>query len=617
MDFPQAVVSKVQSHNGNFDRHITIRSGVTTLLGPNGSGKTHVLRGLKAGLQSTLAGRVIRFVSAGRIGLLESFRSDYDGQRNGVPRYDHASFGSKEDEKRRHRNETLQGGFQTLSNRPDILIKVQERLQKLFRRRVFIEWDGGSLKIFFNRTDLEAKPYSAAREASGLLQLVGVLAALYDDEVAAILLDEPEVSLHPQLQSFLLSEIHRVAGDPDEVGKKLVVIATHSADMLQVNTPDELCDVVFCDDLNADPLQLDPAADELKNRKLQALIARLGQSHKSAFFARRPLFVEGPSDVMICKGVTNKTHVHLEAAGSHLLPVIGKGEMPAVTRLFRLIGKAPVVLADADAVVDEFELINLFVSNSKDADLLAQKLGGRTAADWASKIYADYRTLLDSHWTEIRQAVEEHPYWQNRDKAADEQQARRRSAFCRLACMTEAELAALPNEQGWPGMRARIDALLNVLESLGCFILRRGTVECYYQQADRFTNSGKPSAAAEELQAIGADDEDGIRQKYDDIVRCVEYAADTEKICEADGLRDLTLAVAAPCVATLNAGLTTESATAKARTLIDSRAMIFGLTVEQGKLKITLESQILDVEGFPMEFSFGDDVVKVVNDRLK
>lgn len=613
MEFPHKIVSKVQSHNGNFDRNITIRSGVTTLLGPNGSGKTHVLRGLKAGLQPLVGGRVVRFISAGRIGLLEQFRADFNGQQ-GTPRYDQASFGSKADEQRRHSNETLQAGFQTLSNRPDILIKVQERLQKLFRRRVFIEWDGGALKVFFDRTDAQARRYSAAREASGLLQLVGVLAALYDDDVAAILLDEPEVSLHPQLQSFLLSEIHRVAGDPDQVEKKLVVIATHSADMLQVNTPEELCDVVFCDDLNADPLQLDPGADELKNRKLQALIARLGQSHKSAFFAKRPLFVEGPSDVMICKAVANRVQSHLEAAGSHLLPVIGKGEMPAVTKLFRLVGKAPVVLADA--VVDEFELINLFVSNSEVADSLVHPLGGRTAADWARKIYGDYQTFLDEHWTEIQQDVEEHPYWRNRD-AADEQKARRRAGYCVLASMTEDQLAALPKDQNWSGMRSRIDALLGVLESLGCFVLRRGTVECYYQHADRFTNSGKPSAAADELQAIAGADEDNVRRDYGDIVRCVEYAADTERICEADGLRDLTLAVAAPCVATLNDGLTTESATAKARTLIDSRATIFGLAVEDGKLKISLESKILDVEGFPMEFSSGDDVVKVVNDNLK
>lgn len=59
-------------------------------------------------------------------------------------------------------------------------------------------------------------PYSSGREASGLLHLVGILSALYDDEVGVLLIDEPEVSLHPQLQAFLLKEISRVAGIPSD-----------------------------------------------------------------------------------------------------------------------------------------------------------------------------------------------------------------------------------------------------------------------------------------------------------------------------------------------------------------------------------------------------------------
>ena len=77
---------------------------------------------------------------------------------------------------------------------------MQERLRKLFKRDLIIEWDAGTLKVVFARLDTTSKPYSSGREASGLLHLVGILAALYDDEVGALLIDEPEVSLHPQLQ---------------------------------------------------------------------------------------------------------------------------------------------------------------------------------------------------------------------------------------------------------------------------------------------------------------------------------------------------------------------------------------------------------------------------------
>ena len=154
---------------------------------------------------------------------------------------------------------------------------------------------------------------------------------MYDDEVGALLIDEPEVSLHPQLQSFLLNEITTAAGHPSEGGyKKIVIMATHSTEMLRITKPSDLTSLIFCHDLDKPPVQLNPNNEQLKNRKLQALIARLGQEHKLSLFCRRPLLVEGPSDVMIATFISNKLELHLEAAGSQLLPVIGKGQMPVV-----------------------------------------------------------------------------------------------------------------------------------------------------------------------------------------------------------------------------------------------------------------------------------------------
>ena len=131
--------------------------------------------------------------------------------------------GHKSDSKYRHKIETINGDLHTLSARTDILIKVRERLQKLFKRNIKIDWDAGNLKVSFARLDNSDSYYSSGREASGLLHLVGILSALYDDEVGVLLIDEPEVSLHPQLQAFLLKEITRVAGIPGEDGYKKIL----------------------------------------------------------------------------------------------------------------------------------------------------------------------------------------------------------------------------------------------------------------------------------------------------------------------------------------------------------------------------------------------------------
>jgi hypothetical protein len=50
MDFPTEITIRLNQSNIQSigDKTITVHGGVTTLLGPNGSGKTQLLRGLKS-----------------------------------------------------------------------------------------------------------------------------------------------------------------------------------------------------------------------------------------------------------------------------------------------------------------------------------------------------------------------------------------------------------------------------------------------------------------------------------------------------------------------------------------------------------------------------------------
>lgn len=614
MNFPIDIKANIDSHNGKFFRNIKLQSGLTVLIGPNGGGKTHLLRGLKQPLSAVTNGKKVRFLSAGRMGLLEQYRSDYDGQRGSTPNYEEARHGGKRDLSRRHQTETLNGDFQTLSERADILIKVQERLRKLFKRDLIIEWDSGSLKVVFARLDTSSKPYSSGREASGLLHLVGILAALYDDEVGAILIDEPEVSLHPQLQSFLLNEITNAAGHPNEGGyKKIVVMATHSTEMLRISKPTDLTSLIFCHDLDKLPVQLDPDDGQLKNKKLQALIARLGQEHKLSLFCRRPLLVEGPSDVMIASFISNKLELHLEAAGSQLLPVIGKGQMPVVSKFMKLIGKDPVVLADADAFTDDMDLTNCFLSNSTIADEYASKLGAQSALKLASATYSDFCTLVTDCWGDISKQAENHPYYVNSTDSIDEK-TKRRAAFCTLLNLTESEIIYLNNKDKWSAIRDRILVVLQLLEITGCFILRKGAIESYYKASDIYTSEGKPLAAVEEIDHLDQLPIPEIKERMGDLIRCIEHASLGKRIDEAESLRDILLSIAAPAIARLssNEKTRTQDIQILAKTILGERSDIFNLSIENGKLNIDIKSQILNVTGFPVMIEKTDDVVKVI-----
>ena len=535
MEFPLSITANINSHEGNFSRKIELRSPLTFIVGPNGSGKTHLLKGLKGSFNS-YTNKKVRFISAGRLGPLEQYRSNYD-QYDRPSEADNATHGHKSDSKYRHKIETINGDFHTLSARTDILIKVRERLQKLFKRNIKIDWDAGNLKVSFARLDNGNSYYSSGREASGLLHLVGILSALYDDEVGVLLIDEPEVSLHPQLQAFLLKEITRVAGIPSEDGyKKIIVMATHSTEMIKISKTDDLLSFIFCNDLKEEPIQIPRDTGELQNKQVKGLVARLGQEHKLALFSRTPLLVEGPSDVIICNTLSDKLYLNLEAAGSQILPINGKGAMPETVKLFRLMGKIPTVLVDADCFADGLNLINAYFSDEEIrniADTLASKQGMDGILKVTNDIYNKFCTLVDKNWDEIAEIAKNHPYF---TLLQDEVLNKKRSVLCTL--LNHDNLSG-----EWERLKNRITVLFDIFEEVGLFILRKGALESYYHDNNAITD--KVEDAVTESEYILSSLEE-LESTYQDILKCLKYASDSESIDESRAIRDELLSFVSP-----------------------------------------------------------------------
>ncbi|HHE9947630.1 AAA family ATPase [Haemophilus influenzae] len=598
MEFPLSITANINSHEGNFSREIELRSPLTFIVGPNGSGKTHLLKGLKESF-NVPADKKVRFISAGRLSPLEQYRSKTNQYHYNI---DDAQLGDKSETNYRHEIESISGDLHTLYKRPDILIKVQERLRKLFKRDIKIEWDSGYLKVFFLRIGASNTYYSSAREASGLLHLVGILSALYDDEVGVLLIDEPEVSLHPQLQAFLLKEITRVAGIPGEDNyKKIIVIATHSTEMIKISKTDDLLSFIFCNDLKEDPIQIPKDAGELQNKHVKSLVTRLGQEHKLALFSRTPLLVEGPSDVIICNTLSDKLYLNLEAAGSQILPINGKEAMPETVKLFRLMGKTPTVLVDADAFADSLDLVRAYFHNEKirnAADRLASEKGHSGILDLAKDIYDNFCSLVQNNWDSIANIAQNHSYF---NLSENESLDKKRSALC-----------AVFNEQisneAWSMLKNRLYVLFDIFEETGLFILRKGAIESYYNDN---VIEDKVNASVIESEKILSLSEENLGSRYQDIIKCLRYASNSEPIDESRAIRDKLLDFFSTIYAHYKSG-------EENLDTLGRQSSIFTYRInEEGKLELSITSNVLDVTGFPIILNKNDDLLTVINNKLE
>lgn len=606
MEYPYVHNFNVKNIYAEQPVQITIYSGLTVFVGPNASGKTQTLKALRTSLKKVFGSEKVRYLSSNRIGTMETYRSRV-GQYTYSP--DDYIVGDRNNKKSRKEIEIAAGDFFTMDEKKDIYIKVAERLSVLFGRQIYLRWDAGKLKVYFEKTDSQEE-YSVAVEASGLVNVISILAALFDKDVEVLLIDEPEVSLHPQLQSYLLREMKKAAREY----KKTIIISTHSTEMISLSNISDMSNLVFFSDKKL-PVQVSPTAPELENRKLKDFVMRMGQIYKAGFFAKKILLIEGASDLIISKCLLQKLDLNIDVAGSQIVPVEGKGQFPVITKMFRLVNKEVCILTDLDGFTDDNKVTELF-STSPEADEIARSNSHRSMAEMIQNVRDEMTKLVDANQDRLAPIYESHPYWSNRKPSDDATKAIRRAVIAQLLSSSQESLAQWPDADVWCSMQISLDNLLSSLEKIGCFVLRKGAIESYYQFAPSTTYDEKPTKAVEETSNLQDQSEAYIREKYGDIIRALEFVALTKKVDESFAVKKELLSELALVIGMLPRISDTKELYAAIKQAKGNNDSLFTYDPinENGRLgvNVSIKSEIIDVSGFPFRIFCGDNVNDVV-----
>ena len=234
-----------------------------------------------------------------------------------------------------------------LRERMDLLIQVEGTLSHLFDREISLDWDSGRLVPKARRRGNNVLYRLDREECHGIKELLVLLTHLYDDRNQFLIIDEPELNLHPQYQAFFLEEVRKMAGDPTKNGnKKALFLITHSPFIIDLQSLDDMRSVLSFDLEYAIPKQV----YKLNISCSESCVRRLSAHHKQLFFSDNPVFVEGILDAWIVQGMMEALGTSLSAAGSCVIDVNGVEEVNQYLSLSQGLGKNAHFLYDLDGL---------------------------------------------------------------------------------------------------------------------------------------------------------------------------------------------------------------------------------------------------------------------------
>ena len=476
---------------------------VNFLVGPNGTGKSRFIRALQAEL-----GGHARLLGTDRLTGMEQYRPlrDFFGDpfATGLPKN---NFGQIKADG--HQGSALDT-IVLLEERPDLLIRVEATLAHLFDRDILLEWDSGHLVPMVRRT--AGVSYRLDREeCHGIKELLILLTHLYYDGHSHLIVDEPELNLHPQYQAFFMQEVRKQAGDPSaDSNNKIILLVTHSPFIVDLRSEEDVRSIISFDLDHSVPVQVAQLTLPEPPRSF-ALTRRLNAHHKQFFFSDNPVFVEGVLDARLVEAILESSGNSAAGAGSCIIDAGGREEVNHYFELCRHLRKNAHFLYDLDSLFAG-HLRACIRDDETVENFLASAGLGSDFAKYCGQLDQALTTCIDHLFTtpvclSAGRLVTFLKGLGNRKSWNKPEHAKARTATLTALGLHRQDIVSITSESEVAAIEGRLRQIVSALREKNIHLLPGGTIERYLPaySGDYYnpTDRKKQDAVTQELDYLG------------------------------------------------------------------------------------------------------------------
>ncbi len=420
---------------------------VCFFVGRNGSGKSRAAKLVAERLNG-------RWLSTDRLAGLTNYRHlswtsipQSEGYR-GIP------LGDSERDQARSLAKSNGAGIDeiyALKEEPELWLRVAAFLRRSLGRVIELRENSGFLDPYVQFGSTE---YSLLRdEGHGLRELVILLAAIYRDDWELLVVDEPELHLHPSMARLCIGELERICSGSD----RRALVVTHEPTLIKPTKAEDLKAIHYFATGSAAITMWDAVREDAVS-KVTASLQHNPQLVSTLVFSPRPVLVEGIHDVTALTVSLARTQAPEVVAQTDLIECGGNGQVATWFEIAHALGVDVRAVADLDC-------------------LLAREV--QRVMDRSAVVTACYRDDLAAHPTTTSEVLRPLIPAMNGDNV--EKSPKERAKW-------------LANPPQGTGHEARVQKLIAIWKDAGFWLHDRGTLEDVLGISEKSKEAAKMAA---------------------------------------------------------------------------------------------------------------------------